>query len=84
MRVLLLMSFFLAGLVIVGNCQDTYAKRKAEIFPAFKFSVMGTSARDEWQKELARFAEAGKGYVSSRLSFGCMLRKVIHDIRSIP
>lgn len=47
--------------------QDTYAKKKAEIFPAFKFAEITDPTGEEWKSVFDRFVVAGKAQVSANL-----------------
>jgi hypothetical protein len=57
----------IATLSGVAFGQESYRVRKAEFFQAVKFSEFGELSRALWEKELDRFAEAGKAYVSAQL-----------------
>jgi len=60
--VLLVMTFS-----AICPAQITYKIRKAEFFHAVQFAEFGELPRESWEKEFKRFADAGRGYVSSRL-----------------
>ena len=50
-----------------AHSQDTYGKIKAERFPAFKYGEIKSVSRNEWQAQLIKFVEVGRGYPSAVL-----------------
>jgi hypothetical protein len=60
-----LLLLFVGCSLAVG--QDTYAKKKAEIFPAFKFAEITDPSGEEWKAVFERFVDAGKAQVSANL-----------------
>ena len=50
-----------------AHSRDTYGKIKAERFPAFKYGEIKSVSRDDWQAQLIKFIEAGRGYPSAVL-----------------
>lgn len=53
--------------LIFAGVSFAQPQRKTASFPAIKFAEIGDMPRDSWEKELRRFADAGRAYEDSSL-----------------